>query len=74
MACKIEAYCPKAKICEIAEVVQGNPCNPYILKQDTPVDYLPGEKPDPGILRYLFTLDPVQVLVCAARQTIRITD
>jgi hypothetical protein len=74
MACKIEAYCKARDICELADVVQGNPCNSYIAKKDTPADYLPGDKPNPEDLRFLLALNTPRVLTCAGGQTITIKE
>lgn len=74
MTCRIEAACPVKDICEIVKVVRGNPCNPYILKRDTPADYLPGEEPDLNGLRFLLTLNTPRTLKCAAGQIIIIKD
>lgn len=74
MACRIENICLDKDICEIVGVVQGNPCNLYILKEDTPADYLPGEEANPDDLRFLLILNPPKTLKCTAGQTITIKD
>jgi hypothetical protein len=74
MTCRIEIWCPFRDECEIVEVVQGNPCNPYIKKKDTPADYLPGDKPDPKDMRFYLTFDPVRVMKCRAGQIIKIEE
>jgi len=74
MACRLEKVCQKRNVCEIVEAIQGNPCNPYILKKDTPADYLPGDKPAVENLRFLFSFNPPGVFTCAAGQTITIKE
>jgi hypothetical protein len=74
MTCRLETICPEKDVCEIAEAVQGNPCNPYIIKADTPPDYLPGEEPPVGDLRFWQFFNPIHVLTCAAGQTITIKE
>ncbi len=76
MTCPLnESHCRRLGIpCGIAEFVYGNACNLQILKEDTPADYLPGEKQPPSNLKYCLYFFTVYTLTCRLNQTIRIVD